>query len=56
MKEFRLAVRALQQENQRQRSQPDCLTEHWGWIPNKNDRVKILRQIGVFAEEVHELA
>jgi hypothetical protein len=54
-KEFIWAMRMLQGENQRQRSLPDPPTEHWGWIQNKHDRVKILSAIGGFAEEMRPL-
>jgi hypothetical protein len=47
------AVELLHSENQRQRSLPNCPTEHWGWIPQKYDRVKILKQIGAFAEDIY---
>jgi hypothetical protein len=46
------AVKILQDENQRQRSLPDCIAEHWGWIPKRHDRLIILRQIGIFANEL----
>ena len=51
--QFTWAVRALHQENRRQKVLPNGTTEHWGWIPVKHDRVKILKQIGRFAEETH---
>jgi hypothetical protein len=51
-REFKFAILALQQENQRQRSLPDCPMEHWGWIPHEFDRHSILKQISVFAEEI----
>ena len=56
MKELKLAIRTLQQENQLQRSLPDPPTEHWGWIPEKHDRVTILKATGKFAEEMREPA
>jgi hypothetical protein len=46
-------MQTLQQENQRQRLLPTPPTEHWGWIPQKQDRVKILKSIATFAEEIH---
>jgi hypothetical protein len=51
-KEFVWAIRMLQAENQRQRSLPDCPTDHWGWIPDRHDRVNILTGVGGFAEEM----
>jgi len=51
--QFTWAVQALHQENRRQRSLPNGPIEHWGWIPAKHDRVKILKQIGQFAEETN---
>ena len=51
--EFAWAIKVLQQENQFQRSFPDrCPTDHWGWIPNRHDRVKILTSVGAFADGI----
>ena len=47
--QFTWAVQVLHQENRRQRSLPNGPIEHWGWIPVKHDRVKILKQIGQFS-------
>ena len=52
-RQFTWAVQALHQENRRQRSLPNGPIEHWGWIPVKHDRVKILKQIGQFSEETN---
>lgn len=55
--EFAWVIRLIQQENHWQRSFPDtCPTEHWGWIPDKHDRVKILRSVGAFAAEIRRPA
>lgn len=53
LSQFTWAVQALHQENRRQRSLPNGPIEHWGWIPVKHDRVKILKQIGQFSEEAN---
>ena len=51
--QFTWAVQALHLENRRQRSLPNGPIEHWGWIPIKHDRVKILKQIGHFSEQTN---
>jgi hypothetical protein len=51
--QFVWAMQLLQQENQWQRSYPEtCPTEHWGWIPDRHDRVKILTSVGAFSDDI----
>lgn len=53
-KEMKWAILTLQKETRSRRSALDCPTEHWGWIPQRQDRVAILRAIGSYAEEIHQ--